>query len=358
MTFNLLALDGGGIRGYMTARIMHQLEQDAGVSFVDAGTVNGYCGTSTGGLLAIALANAHTPEFLANLYRTKADEIFLSNDSKEFVWLINFLSWFYPGFKRLIEGVGVFDSQYRADGLRKIADELVGGKTFGDFDQTRVLAVNTAAMKIPNIDHHVPDAEEGWTSTTMCNHKLPRSRIGDSRDIAQIDGALSTSAAPSYFPPHHVQAGGRSLGFFADGGLFANNPVMNGITVAKSAGLATDENIRVISIGTGVDSTGIPESVFRNPRNFGVLDWLGAEKGVPPAALLNMTMTTSADNMTWVSGNILGDKMMRLNPVLPARVEMDGHSNRDFATMDKAVDDLIASPDWAPAVDFAKTWAP
>ncbi len=351
MTFNLLALDGGGIRGYMTARIMQRLEQDAGVSLVDAGTVNGYCGTSTGGLLAIALANAHTPEFLANLYRTKADEIFLSNDSKEFVWLVNILSWFNPNVKKLTSGVGVFDSQYRADGLHKIAKELVGSNTFGDFDQNRVLAVNTAAMKIPG-------EAEGWTSTTFCNHKLPRSRIGDSRLIAQIDGALSTSAAPSYFPPHHVQVGSKSLGFFADGGLFANNPVMNGITVAKSAGLATDDEIRVISIGTGLDTTGIPESVFRNPRSFGVLDWLGFEKGVPPAALLNMTMTTSADNMTWVSSNILGDKMVRLNPVLPSPVALDGHSNSDFASMDKAVDDLIASPAWTTAVDFAKTWAP
>jgi len=74
--------------------------------------------------------------------------------------------------------------------------------------------------------------------------------------------------------------------------------------------------------------------------------------------LLNMTMTTSADNMTWISGNILGDKMVRLNPVLPQPVAMDGHSPRDFATMDKAVDDLVASDDWAPAVEFAKAWAP
>ena len=165
MTFNLLALDGGGIRGYMTAKIMHQLEQDAGVSFTAANTVHGYCGTSTGGLLAIALANEHTPGYLTSLYKDRAKEIFLSNDSHEFVWLIRVLSMFYSGFRRLIQGVGVFDSQYRADGLLKIAKELVGDKAFGDFDQKRVLAVNTAAIfSNPSARYWLSNTPTPWIS--------------------------------------------------------------------------------------------------------------------------------------------------------------------------------------------------
>lgn len=351
MAFKLLALDGGGIRGYMTAQILAQLEQDAGVSFVDANTVDGYCGTSTGGLLAIGLANKHTPDALATLYRTKADTIFDPSDSKDFVWIVRFLSQFLPGFKRLISGIGILSSQYKADGLRTIAQDLVGSATFGDFDASRVLAVNTAAMKIP-------DSEEGWTSTTMCNHALPRSRIGDARKIAQIDGALCTSAAPSYFPPHEVSVGGNSLGFFADGGVFANNPVLNGMTVAKAAKLASnDTDFSVISIGTGVQTAGIPKSAFRKPLDFGLLDWFGLESGVPVGALLEITMTTSADNMTWVSGNILGDRLLRLNPELKSPVALDDHSPAAYATMDAAVAALVASPEWAEAVEFAKGWA-
>lgn len=351
MTFNLLALDGGGIRGYMSARIMHQLEQDAGIDLTAADTVDGYCGTSTGGLLSIALANAHTPEFLAHLYKSRADEIFLSNDNPDFVWIVRLLSRLVSGFKDLITGVGIFDAQYQSSGLESIARELVKDKTFGEFDSKRVLAVNTAAMKIPG-------ATEGWTSTTFCNQLLPRSRIGDSRRIKMLDGAMSTSAAPSYFPPHQVVVDGASKGFFADGGVFANNPVMNGITVAKAAGLAQDEDFRVISIGTGINTEGIPQTAFSNPASFGILQWLGLAKQVPYGALLSVTMTASADNMTWISGNILKDRMIRLNPVLKEPVALDDTNPKAFQIMDDAANALFASPDWADAVAFARTWAP
>jgi len=352
MTFNLLALDGGGIRGYMTAKIMRQLEIDSGVDFTAKSAVNGYSGTSTGGLLAIGLANGHSPEDLKNLYRDKAGEIFERNTKRKIAGFVRAAASNIPKMSKLMRGMGVFKSEYVADGLKRIAEGLVGNATFGNFDPDRVLAVNTAAMKIPNAEY-----DEGWTSTTMCNHALERSRLGDSRKIRQLDGALSTAAAPSYFPPHHVVVEGESKGFFADGGLFANNPVMNGMTVAMAANLAQMSDFRVISIGTGIDTRGIPETVFDKPLGFGILEWLGAKKGVPVGALLNITMTTSADNMTWISGNLLGDNIVRLNPVLSKRVALDGISDADFAVMDEAVADLIASPAWAPAVRMAKTWA-
>ena len=349
MAFRLLALDGGGIRGYMTARIMHRLEQDAGVDLTAKAVVDGYSGTSTGGLLAIGLANDHTPAKLAQLYKDKAQTIFEPNRNREVVWVIRQAARFVPGLLELIEGVGIFSSQYVADGLHRVCHDLVGDAVFGDFDPDRVLAVNTAAMKIPG-------TVEGWTSTTMCNHPLSRSRIGDSRRIKQLDGALSTSAAPSYFPPHKVVADGTSLGFFADGGLFANNPVMNGIAVAIATEKADLQDMRVLSIGTGIDTTGIPQQVFRKPRGFGILEWLGLQEGVPAGALLNITMTASADNMTWVSGNLLGDSIVRLNPRLPRPVPLDGISARDFATMDAAVDDLVQSERWPDAVAMVQSW--
>ena len=62
--------------------------------------------------------------------------------------------------------------------------------------------------------------------------------------------------------------------------------------------------------------------------------------------------------MTWVSGNILDEHIVRLNPVLPKSVALDAHAPQDFATMDQAVANLIASEAWAPAVEMAKSWKP
>jgi hypothetical protein len=106
-----------------------------------------------------------------------------------------------------------------------------------------------------------------------------------------------------------------------------------------------------------VDEKGIPPSAFRRPRKFGILEWLGLSRQVPLGALLNITMTTSADNMTWIAGNLLDDKVVRLNPMLPKPVPLDGISAQDFAAMDQAVEDLVQSPRWADAVAMAKRWA-
>lgn len=354
MSFHLLSLDGGGIRGYMTARILEELQKETGLNPTTP-QVSGLAGTSTGGLLAIAFAAGKTPAEMANLYRHRAPEIFQPN--RPFVvnrmlrMAVRVMNAISPALsmEKLLEIEGFFETRYVADGLSKVIKEIVGTDSFGDIDPSRVLVVNAAALK-------VPDSGRGWRSATMTNQDIKVPTLGDTRAISLRDGALSTSAAPSYFPPNRVRNGTRDLGWFADGGLYANNPVMNGIETALAAKKTKLDNIKAISIGTGLSTEGISADAITDPKEMGLAAWLGAHKGVPFPALLTISLTCSANNQDNIAQSILGDRMVRLNPVTSRPVDLDGISSEDFEVMDDAVTNLMSKPEWQSALTMAASW--
>jgi hypothetical protein len=65
-------------------------------------------------------------------------------------------------------------------------------------------------------------------------------------DLAAVDVALATSAAPTYFPAHTIP--GR--GIFIDGGLWANCPAMVGLVEALDFLGKKPEGIRMLSLST------------------------------------------------------------------------------------------------------------
>ena len=77
--------------------------------------------------------------------------------------------------------------------------------------------------------------------------------------------AVATSAAPTYFRP--VDDGGYT---FLDGGVWANNPIMIGLTEALSSFSVPRERIHILSIGCG----NTPYTVGRWQKRFGgMLAW-------------------------------------------------------------------------------------
>ena len=76
--------------------------------------------------------------------------------------------------------------------------------------------------------------------------------------------ALHTAAAPSYYPG--VEDDGYVM---LDGGIWANNPVINAVFDALACYDVPRENIRVLSIGTGEQTFTVDEKA----RNGGAADW-------------------------------------------------------------------------------------
>lgn len=349
MSFRLVSCDGGGIRGYLTCLILQHLHQETGM----LDKADGFAGTSTGGLIAVAMADGRSQgkdmgaliDGLVANYRDDADRIFRENER---TIVDRALDGVLRKFK-LGGGPGITASQYNATGLAEIGHSIVGDRRVGSLSPDLVLAVNTVCL-------HRNDGQ-GWAPFTITNQDLGHEAWLDMSAVKLLDVAMASSAAPTYFPPHLVVADGVDYGYFADGGTFANNPVLNGINVAiasrRAAGL---DQVEAISIGTGQQPTDISEEMIRDPDDWGLLKWFGITSAATKGALIELLLTTSAENQYWMARLVLKDRLVRLNPPLPKVVGLATHRPASYDLMDEAFRTTRDSGEWARAIDMLAKW--
>jgi patatin-like phospholipase/acyl hydrolase len=202
--FNVLSLDGGGLKGVYAAAVLAMLEEDYRIRVIDH--VDLIAGTSTGGALALGLTSEIAPADLLSLYCDHATRIF-------------------PGRRR---GPGVFRRRYPSGPLQSLLTDILGDATIAD-SRTRLL--------IPAYDI---DSDDIYLFRTPHSPHLRR----DWR-VPMVDVALATSAAPGYFVPHRV-GDVRMI----DGGIYANNPAMLALTEAMRFCGQPSETVHMLSVGT------------------------------------------------------------------------------------------------------------
>ena len=235
----ILSLDGGGIRGAATTRFLakvdEQLEKDYGKSIRDF--VDFYAGTSTGSIIALALANTKmTMHEINELYNYEnAQEIFKEN-------------------KGLFEIDGVNAPKYEAAGKTAMLKEKFKGAKIRDLQpDTHVLAVTYAIEKRKPM--------------------VIKSTKNEYLDLFTYQAADASSAAPTYFPTREVDIppGEQEDYWLVDGGVIANNPTMCAIAEAKQHWTDVPlDKMRVLSVGTGFLTRKIngPQS-----RKWGAIQW-------------------------------------------------------------------------------------
>lgn len=220
--YNVLALDGGGIRGVIPARVLEEIETRAGRPV--AGLFDLVAGTSTGGILALGLTKPGTdgrPAFAASdmlaLYIDDGARIFPDSPWRKVQTL-----W------------GLIGVRYSARPLEALLRDR-----FGD---TPLSAALTEVV-IPSYDLSAP-------APYFFKREYARS-TEHTWDVPMAVVARATSAAPTYFDPAVLPAlereGDHAL---VDGGTFANNPAIAGYADALRL-CEPDAEIRVVSIGTG-----------------------------------------------------------------------------------------------------------
>src|SRR5690349_1449394 len=91
--FQVLSLDGGGIRGMFTACFLAAIEEDTGKRVVDHFDL--VAGTSTGGIIALGLGLGLSPADLLKFYLDYGPQIF----SNRFGWR-SLLHWVRAKFPR------------------------------------------------------------------------------------------------------------------------------------------------------------------------------------------------------------------------------------------------------------------
>ncbi len=109
-----------------------------------------------------------------------------------------------------------------------------------------------------------------------------RALESEERNVPLVEAALSTSAAPTYFPSHDPTPGRGTLAL-VDGGVFANDPAV--AAIAEALGRAKDDpaelepaDLFLVSIGTGEFELPYEQSRL---RHWGALQWVLGRGGPP-----------------------------------------------------------------------------
>jgi len=209
----VLSIDGGGIRGIIPALALWRLSADTGRNIFEMFDL--IVGTSTGGVLALALARGKQPAQVVDLYGRRGGEIF----SKPPLWL------------------GLTDAKYGAAGIETVLRAELG-------EQPISAALCDVAVTSYSLAERDTVLIRSWKETTPI-----------------WEAARATSAAPSFFPSF----GPRML---VDGGIWANNPARVALDLAKHR--FPGERIKLLSLGTGA----MPRN-YRQSGGWGLLRWAG-----------------------------------------------------------------------------------
>lgn len=267
----LLALDGGGLRGMFSAAVLAGLEDDLGDPV--AHHVDLIAGTSTGGLIALGLGAGMTAREIVQFYVSHGAEIFS-----------NRLRW--KALRRVVR------PKYSPTSLRRVLQDQFG---------ERLLRDSTKRLVIPAYDLGRDDV---YLFKTPHHPRLRR----DWR-VPMWEVAMATTAAPTYLPAHQL---GRDRVRLVDGGVWANNPTAVAIAEAVSMLGATLENIQVLSLGTTSDLRHRSRRLDRG----GLLRW-GLNGNVVDVILRGQSRGAYTQAL-----HLLGpDHVHRLDPVVPPRLQ-------------------------------------
>ena len=192
-----MCLSGGGVRGIFQAALMKRMEEEFDTSWKKFDLI---IGTSTGAVLALALALDRSAANVLDFYKRDGGTIFDEKNG---------------------EGLGG-----NVAALKQALEKVFGEHTLDDC----------------NPDVAIPTIERADASITVFSI-LTRKKH---RKIKAVDAAMASAAASGFFPAYEVE--GRK---YVDGGIWANTPSLAGLTLAYQARRIEFKDMRVLHIGNG-----------------------------------------------------------------------------------------------------------
>lgn len=233
--FRILSLDGGGIRGAFSASVLTTLEEATGRSTADHFDL--IVGTSTGGIIALAVALGMPAKTIRDFYQQHGPVIFPRTSVLQTVW---------SRTKQL------FGPKRSREKLRSALEQVFGERRLGE---------SRCRLVLPAYD-----AIGGRIYLLKTAH---HERFKFEFRALAVDCALATAAAPTYFQassfPEHPSSS------FIDGGVWANCPALVGVTEAMAFLRVEDPTtIDTLSIGTTAPSFSVSAS---KRKRGGALIW-------------------------------------------------------------------------------------
>lgn len=274
ISFRILALDGGGIKGAFTASVLARLEKAIGEPV--GRQFDLIAGTSTGGILAVGLGMGLTPLQMLEFYRERGPVIF-------------------PVTRLLGKLRREFRHFFKPKHSQEILLKEINAAYFHDGRQ-RTLGDSICRLVIPAYD-----AGSGACHIFRTPH---HDLLTADAETYAAEVALATAAAPTYFSAAKVKNMIANPSYF-DGGVWANCPVMAGIVEAVCYLNVPLDRIDVLSIGT----TDEPFTVKRL-TNAGIAGW--------NKTLIDLLMNAQADSAIQHAQQLVGDpRFLRINATTP-----------------------------------------
>ena len=260
MSFRILSIDGGGIRGIVAARMLEAFAQQLDRPLHDYFDL--ITGTSTGALIAAGLMVGKSPTELISLYQHRGRLIF------------PYHSWLSPQRLPLLLKYGLSAPKFSDRGLIETV------RSVGlDMPLAEVGNDSAAAAKLMIVSYDTVGRSpvifkswrhEEWYAT-----------------VPLWQACVCSAVAPTYFPAQKLQISTpqQVLKFsMIDGGVGANNPVACAVAEAvrllRSTATGTlppqpsmdriVNEISVLSVGTGALSQPLP---WREIKGWGLLQW-------------------------------------------------------------------------------------
>lgn len=290
--FQILALDGGGIRGIFSTAILAAIERDLSVNLIDHFDL--IAGTSTGGIIALGLGLGLSPENILDFYLQEGRRIF-SNSLRV----------------RCVQQL--LRRKFSPAPLVSALKKHFGEKRFGD---------STKRLLIPCYNLGEDDVYIFRTAhhqTLRRDYKVPAWKV-----------ALSTSAAPTYFPAACEVDSVRLV----DGGVWANNPCMAAIVEAQGVLQIPLSALRVLNLGTCNDLNNRSRALDHG----GIWQWRKAAIDV----VLRGQSIAAANQARFLVGK---DNFLRIDPPVPeGLLKLDAYTKSE---------DLIAK-----AAHFSRKYMP
>lgn len=275
--FRILSIDGGGICGILPASVLAELEQ----RFLGGRSVARHfdmiAGTSTGGIIALGLAHGRTAGEIRDFYIKRGDKIF-------------------PPPTRIGRLVRLIRRGHRYVYERgPLENELLD--IFGD----SVLGQARTRLCIPSFEGR---HGEPWIFKTPHHPHYQKDRVE-----RMVKVGLSTAAAPTFF-----EALPNNGYVMVDGGLWANNPIMNALVDALACYDIDRAQIQILSLGCGETAFKVDDRMSRG----GMLQW----RGVIAAAMRAQSLNALGQSYLLVGK----DRVMRVDaPESPNPIALDDH---------------------------------
>ncbi|WP_414577011.1 patatin-like phospholipase family protein [Anabaena sp. CCY 9402-a] len=249
MSFKILSLDGGGIRGVITARILQEVERQ--IQERKGQSLHEYfdliAGTSTGSILTAGIAVGKKSDELVKLYRQQGQQIFPLNKKER-----------YKKIPSIIQPVleALSPPKYSHQGLIDVLTDVLGYKRIQDIAKPMILILAYDTLY------------RNTTFFTNCHPDLG-ARWYDECYLWQI--CTASASAPTFFPayklePMNKEKFGDWVFPHIDGGVGANNPALAALSLVMrlsqssiSPAIKQEYNldgvelkdIAILSIGTG-----------------------------------------------------------------------------------------------------------